>query len=278
MEATLHSPLIARLVAGFADLTHPELRLDDMLKELTGLLEAGEGASAAELYCSERAAWLVPGGSTPRVRSSDERGELVVGFCHEFTKVVDGVCGPDGGRLRANPTEARRALRALRQPGKALHRQKLEEWVSGQLNAQFKRRKDEVATFSAHLSRYQRSDSAVLGPLDVIELPGQYAGDAPPEPLSHVQLEAVAPLMRTMRSLRKPKVIALQGTDQREYRFLAKVGLRLSPLAPRLCASAPRPCPTHDPCCSCTRAPPWLGGRAERICDSTNVCSSSSAR
>jgi DNA-dependent protein kinase catalytic subunit len=66
--------------------------------------------------------------------------------------------------------------------------------------------------------------TARQGPLSVIELPGQYVGDRPPQPSTHITIDGVASQILMMPSLRMPKRVTLLGSDQREYRYLAKGG------------------------------------------------------
>ena len=89
----------------------------------------------------------------------------------------------------------------------------------------------ELKSYSTFLAQYHRADGGGMGggtdvaaALSAIELPGQYTGDRPPQPTSHVMLECVKHQLRVMPSLRMPKKVTVFGSDQREYSFLCKAG------------------------------------------------------
>ena len=217
MGAVLQSEEIARLIAAFGDTLHPSLRMSDLLKELLALLEGGEGDAAAELYVAERHRWMEP---RKHGRGGDDRGWLLVAFCKEHAEVLKEVCGGDGSKLRGNPRAALKALRAQLRQGK-LNGDKMRSWVQTQTHES---NRNELATYSAYLARYQRSEANASGRLAAIELPGQYAGDRPPQPETHVLIESIAPQLLLLSSLRMPKCLTLLGSDQREHHFLCKGG------------------------------------------------------
>ncbi|KAI8973303.1 hypothetical protein BDF20DRAFT_881619 [Mycotypha africana] len=57
-----------------------------------------------------------------------------------------------------------------------------------------------------------------------LEIPGQYTGLSKPYPETHVRIASIDPQILCMRSLRRPKRITLNGTDEMEYHFLVKGG------------------------------------------------------
>ena len=186
-------------------------------------------------------------------RGADARGPLLIDFANEFCKDLDGVCGADGFKLRNDPIAAAKALRTLCRVNKRCNRDELAKWVHRKTQQRECGR--DLQTYSAFLHAYQRLDAAgtsgaevngggsggageisrggsgegssAVGPgghpaLTAVELPGQYSGDRPPEPSTHVFIECLDPQVLVMRSLRMPKRITIQGTDQREYKFLCK--------------------------------------------------------
>ena len=82
---------------------------------------------------------------------------------------------------------------------------------------------ESLSQWSSYLYRYHSAD-APSGRLTSIELPGQYRGDRPPDPSTHVTIECISTQLMVMSSLRVPKRVTLHGSDQREYRFLCKGG------------------------------------------------------
>ena len=245
MDAALRSPIIEGLVRGFSDLTQPHLRMTDLLRELHGKLDDGDGEAAAELYRSERAAWMMPRLGADR---KDERGEVLIAFTkadQPHMKGLEACCGKDGARLKAVAT----ALPLLKKHMQTTaNREKLKDW-DDKKTRELKGRVDQLKIFSATLAMYQRADAAAHGPLDFIELPGQYARDTPPQPSTHVRLEGFDPTLRTMNSLRMPKAVKLLGSDQREHAFLVKGGedLRLDQRVQILFGSMSRALAEHAP-------------------------------
>ena len=77
------------------------------------------------------------------------------------------------------------------------------------------RRGPELGQYSAYLARYQRADAGAQGRLAAIELPGQYAGDRPPQPSTHVTIECLSSQLRVMESLRVPKRLVVHGSPCR---------------------------------------------------------------
>ena len=221
MNAALRSPEIERLVAGFADLHNPNLRMEDMLKEIIGLLSDGRADEAAAYFVRERAEWMVArksgGGGRGR---ADERGTLYDEFCREHLSPLDKLMGADGEAMRKNGAKVRKELATLMKPGAKLQADQMSNWV----HSKTKNKAPELSAYSAYLARYQRADVGAVGNLAAIELPGQYLGDRPPQMSTHVTIECVSSQISVMDSLRKPKRITLQGSDQREYPFLCKGG------------------------------------------------------
>ena len=128
MSAALASPVVDQLVRGFSDLLHPNLRLNDLIKELLGLLGDGDGEGARALYVDERAAWLTPRRSRGRL---DDRGTLLADFGGAFLTELDEVAGEDGRKLAADPKGAAKKLRAKATGKGALERDRLKAWVDG---------------------------------------------------------------------------------------------------------------------------------------------------
>lgn len=246
MDKALSSPIIERLVAGLADLTHPHLRMQDLLKELVAKLEDGDGEGAAAAYRTERAAWIA---ERKGADGKDERGDMVISFAKQFVPMLDAVCGKDGDKLKVGAP----ALKPLRDAiSRHMSADILRDWELQREQKAFRPHQDgssPLKALSSFLALYQRSDAAAEGPLDFLELPGQYARDTPPQPSTHVRLEGFAPTLRTMASLRKPKCIVLHGSDQRDYRFLAKGGedLRMDQRVQILFGSMGRALHAHAP-------------------------------
>lgn len=178
------------------------------------MLEDGDGQEAAKRYVAERKAWL-----QPRKRAGsreDQRGSLLIAFADEFGKDLDAACGADGAKLVKDPAGTCKALKRLLSAKGRLEHHGLADAVRSKTK-QRDYNASELKSYSAFLARYQRADFAgSRSRLAAIELPGQYTGDRPPQPSTHVTLEGVAPRVTVMASLRVPKRVTLQGSDQRE--------------------------------------------------------------
>ncbi|CAD5112585.1 DgyrCDS1798 [Dimorphilus gyrociliatus] len=57
-----------------------------------------------------------------------------------------------------------------------------------------------------------------------IEIPGQYTGDFKPMPERHIKISSFDNNVQVMKSIRKPKVITVRGTDAKEHKLLVKSG------------------------------------------------------
>ena len=221
MSAVLHSPRLEALAAAFEDLTHPELRYKDLLETLTDLLKEGRVEEARASYV-ELTRWL----------RDPKRG----GFLADFAKAkvgsqgertlqkLDGLCGVDGqhlGRFVGSGGGPPTLQRELNRVGMGWR--KLEEvsqvWVKGN-----KQRSTRLESYSPLLAKYHRADEAGGDPLEALELPGQYDGDAPPLVDQHAAADSFDAELLVMASLRKPKRLTVYCSDQRERRYLIKGG------------------------------------------------------
>lgn len=57
-----------------------------------------------------------------------------------------------------------------------------------------------------------------------IEVPGQYGGFHRPDPGSHVTIVGFDQTLTCFSSIRRPKVLIIRGSDEKEYRFVVKGG------------------------------------------------------
>lgn len=53
-----------------------------------------------------------------------------------------------------------------------------------------------------------------------LEIPGQYIGDRKPIPERHVKISSFVNDVQVMKSIRKPKVITVRGTDAKEHKVI----------------------------------------------------------
>ncbi|XP_078036597.1 DNA-dependent protein kinase catalytic subunit [Augochlora pura] len=81
----------------------------------------------------------------------------------------------------------------------------------------FAKRKDKthLQDYSPWLHRFSGKD---------IEIPGQYTGNRRPMPQYHAKIMKLEPLVKVLKSLRKPIQIVMIGNDAKEYPFLVKFG------------------------------------------------------
>lgn len=57
-----------------------------------------------------------------------------------------------------------------------------------------------------------------------MEIPGQYDGFSEPHPELHAKVASFGTQVLVMESIRKPKRLTINGTDEKEYHFLVKGG------------------------------------------------------
>ena len=106
ISAALQSPHIERLVAGFANLHNPNLRMKDCVQEIRSLLDEGRGDEAADLFVSEHKAWMRP--------AADDRGPLYVDFCNKFVPDLgEGMWKGRCEAARANPAACKKEFNTL---------------------------------------------------------------------------------------------------------------------------------------------------------------------
>ena len=127
MRDALASTEMEQLVAGFADLHNPDLRMVDALKEIQELLKDNRADEAADHWVNERKIWMMPRKSSGAGRGrQDDRGSLYEEFCKEFLSKVDQELGSDGAQLRKNPQKAMaQKVQKMRVNGRDL----MAEWV-----------------------------------------------------------------------------------------------------------------------------------------------------
>ena len=206
LKRLLTSNTLDALTCGFNDLTHPEMRLDDWMKQMQELLKERKIDDAKALYDSFRDTLIAPpgaGAGRPGSGNGDRRGRLLREFGKAVGPTLEKLCGAGGKNLHnIKPAAFSKAVRELKG-----------DWESKRIKVEKGRHATplELGDFSAYLSTYHRSQHAGQqdDPLALMEMPGQYGGDTPPHPSSHVLLDCVDRSILTMKSLRKPKRVTL---------------------------------------------------------------------
>ena len=138
---------------------------------------------AQKKYDEFRAELIAPPSACGR-GAGDRRGKLLCEFAKKISPRLEDICGA-GGKKFLNIKES-----AFQAGVTKLH----DEWKAKsddfeQKNGGTKAR--ELGDFSAYLSNYHRSQSQQDDPLGVMEMPGQYGGDAPPQTSTHVLVDSV---------------------------------------------------------------------------------------
>ncbi|KAI8057473.1 hypothetical protein BDF21DRAFT_349187 [Thamnidium elegans] len=76
-----------------------------------------------------------------------------------------------------------------------------------------------LKSFSPWLATFKNNDFD-----EELEIPGQYDGFAKPYPELHAKVASFGTQVLIMESIRKPKRLTINGTDEKEYHFLVKGG------------------------------------------------------
>ena len=171
LDKLLASPTLEALTAGFNNLTNPDLRLADWIKEAIGQLSDGRFEEAAEGFKEIWRSLL-----QPRARGGHElRGDLLLDFADAFGPQLRKVCGQDGANLLC-PGDAVRAKAAAKVCADGLNA-KLREIRDWTLQHMKKKRinpsRPSVEHFSTFLASYHSSDATRDDRLAMMEMPGQ---------------------------------------------------------------------------------------------------------
>lgn len=76
-----------------------------------------------------------------------------------------------------------------------------------------------LSDYSDWLTKYEKY-AVETG--EYIEIPGQYTGEQKPEPDFHIRIVNFDPQLLVMSSLRRPKCLTINGSDERAHRYLVK--------------------------------------------------------
>ncbi|KAI8803070.1 hypothetical protein BJ742DRAFT_830456 [Cladochytrium replicatum] len=123
-------------------------------------------------------------------------------FSSRHYKKISEICGKDGAKLSTAAA-----------------------WKSIRKYAQESFRDEKLGSGSTLLKSYSPWLSSFLTDnQEEIEVPGQYTGLAKPVPSWHAKIASFGPTMLTMSSMRRPKRLQINGTDEKEYLWLVKGG------------------------------------------------------
>ena len=220
LSSVLSSRLIPLLIEALDSLTPPEIRLSDFLKEFREAAIRGHTAKAVELWTAYRRHWLQvrkEGGSSTGGGGGSHRvelGQVSAAFVRKYRKPLELLFH----EVTRTSTVTAAQVKELNVKGMALVAEVAQDKDVGtrkRLGVQ------SLASFSSWLMAFQQHSSALH---EVVEVPGQYSGDAQPLPSHHVTIVNFARELLVLGSIRKPKRVTLLGSDQREYPFLVKAG------------------------------------------------------
>jgi DNA-dependent protein kinase catalytic subunit len=157
-----------------------------------------------------------------------QSGDDNIAYARNYESKVVSALGKDGAKLaRMSHIEYKNAISSVE---KALEK---EELPFGRM---------QLSRFSKWLADYDQSRGAVLprgtrgraargtvtdfteSEAGGIEVPGQYSGFHRPDPGSHVTIVGFDQTLECFTSLRRPKVLVIRGSDEREYKFVVKGG------------------------------------------------------
>ena len=137
--------------------------------------------------------------------SSDDSGsfsEFQKKLSKEYKKDLDQICGAKGTKLKTMD------IKALRKG--------MDDFRGKLSRVQFPR---SLSEYSAYLANFSE-----IHPHSNVEIPGQYNGASKPIPESHVRIVGFRGNISVMESIRKPRKMAILGSDEKEYPFLLKGG------------------------------------------------------
>ena len=215
-------PAMAALTKALGNLTHPELRAMDGIKQLTVDLKnmalAYRAKDNAQLEEAQEDALRTYRRIMADVLSSTHAhvgpkiGSYNAAFCLAWKRQFTSVLGDKGDKINTanlkklypdGIVKLRDALDTHIKTHKMLH-------VSGRVKLEL---------FSNWLADF---DPAV----HELEVPGQYSGafDCEPQPEMHSMVVSVDPQLLVMSSVRKPKRVLMYGSDGSEHLFLVKGG------------------------------------------------------
>jgi DNA-dependent protein kinase catalytic subunit len=79
-----------------------------------------------------------------------------------------------------------------------------------------------LSAFSEWLDEYNSSN--IADPKNLIEIPGQYKNNIEPQPENHTKVASINKTVLVLGSIRKPKRIEVNGTNEKSYYLLVKGG------------------------------------------------------
>ncbi|GAQ84757.1 putative phosphatidylinositol kinase, partial [Klebsormidium nitens] len=221
----LHNPLLDQFVTALSDLSHPNLKLKDWLSEISMRLQRRDNQGAQEAFREMYRDCL-----DARALAAAERqaGDDLIAYARNFESKIVSALGKDGVKLaRMSATEYKNAISSVS------HVLDREDLAHGKM---------QLSRFSKWLADYDQSRGAApprgaRGKLPRgtisdftesdaggIEVPGQYGGFCRPDPGSHVTIVGFDQTLTCFSSIRRPKVLIIRGSDEKEYRFVVKGG------------------------------------------------------
>ena len=145
-------------------------------------------------------------GVSPDVKNSGEESgsfsEFQKKLSKEYKKDLDKICGDKGTKLKSMD------IKALRKG--------LDDFRRSLSRVEFPKNLEEYSSYLANFSE--------IHPHSNVEIPGQYSGSSKPMPELHFKIVGFRGNISVMESIRKPRKIAILGSDEKEYPFLLKGG------------------------------------------------------
>jgi DNA-dependent protein kinase catalytic subunit len=206
----IHSHLRNKLVDQFTQaldyLAPPELKVKDLMRLLHRHCAAGDMKSAALAWREFRHRHF----STVGSELTRYFGEIYQEFSKSWKVPMDSYFG-NGGQLieKWGPNDWRKPLQLVqdamaKKPGRSRD--------TG---------KKPLAEYTTWFAKYETIQAAIG---EYIELPGQYTGECRPQPELFTRIVNFEPIVLIMASLRKPKRLTINGSDERSHNYLVKGG------------------------------------------------------
>ena len=204
IEPHLHHRLLGMFVKGLDYLGTPELKLKDLVRSMKSRTQQGDIAGAQREWQEFRARHFSANGG----EIAKTKGAVYDDFQAKWKEFLDKLFDPTGSKLA---TMAASKIDWMKDVDKRFN-------VSPPIRPTGK---TPLATYCTWFGQFEKYCAATG---DYIELPGQYTGKSRPQPDLHVRIVNFDPQILVMSSLRRPKRLTVNGSDERSHHYLVKLG------------------------------------------------------
>jgi DNA-dependent protein kinase catalytic subunit len=194
----LQSPAMNMFMESLDYLSHPELRWNDGLDVIEGLVSKGLLPAALDEYRH----------LLERIREGRHVGRQIGGYNVKMANKIEQIVSKEGG----GPDECVTLFTDSDQVRAFLRKVKFNDIVA------YAAGKASLLLFSEWLNAFN--------PAYRVEIPGQYLDEIsrPPDTGTHVFIQYIHTQLVVQPSIRRPKKITFGGTNGRDYHFLVKGG------------------------------------------------------